>query len=173
LSIILATGGALLLNFFYRNTYAFGDNSGQINGIQGCYELGVDHSVWIVWIVYLLLLIHESAILILTLFKTYRYGKSASTSLFSTLLIDGILFYICIVFLSILNIVFLGMTFDFTHVALGLALLHRNLNTVLCIRLMFNIRKAVDQEMIQGERRVSDGEILDSEVLIAQEIEID
>jgi len=169
LLVILAACSAVLLNFFYRGSYTFVNNTGLFNGIYGCYGSNISH---LIWMVYLVLLVHESAILFLTIFKTYRYRKSTSTSLYRTLFIDGILFYICIVFISILNIVIASKTYDFTNLALGLALLHRNLNTVLCIRLMFNIRKAVDREnagscgeVKQRKRCVPDGVLVESEVL--------
>jgi len=171
LLVSVATGCAVLIKF-YVGSFAFLDDVGPLK-FQGCYPT---ESANLLWIVYLLLLVHESAVLTLTLFKTLRHKRYDASSLFRTIFRDGISFYMFISALSITNIV----VFNRTNVKLrilsfGLAALHRNLNSILCIRLMFNIRRAADHGGVKQRKKAAAerGILIEREVVIVQEVEIE
>jgi len=157
LFILIAAGGAASLKFFFLGSVTYSNASGPFDGIShGCSGSNPSNMLWIC---YLLLFIHESAILFLTLFKVIRYKRCNTSSLFQTIFRDGVSFYICISVISIINIVFLNMSFHIPQVSLGLTLLHRNLSVILCIRLMCNIREAVDQGKLLREPKGSNDSV--------------
>jgi len=73
--------------------------------------------------------------------------------------------------MSLINIAFLNLASVVSDLAFGLAPLHRNLNAILCIRLMFNIRKAANQGGLKQQRRAAtdSGVLVEREVVIALE----
>jgi len=172
LLVLIATGSAVVIKF-YLDPFTFVDGPASLN-LQGCLTFNV---VRLVWIVYLLLFVHESAILSLTFVGILRYQRYNTSSLFRTILRDGISFYAIITAMSIVIIVLLnGRDFKSYITAFGLAALHRNLNSVLCVRLMFNIRRAAaDQGGLKRHKRsaAERGILVEREVVIVQEAEIE
>jgi len=144
LLVFVGTGGALILKYFYVDSIEFFDFTGLFNSVQGCY--GTNPSTNLLWITYLLLLIHESAILLFTLLRSLR-NKSYDTSyLFLIIFRDGVSVYVCLFVISIINIILLNAR-QFRLLSVGFTFLHRTLNAILCIRLLSNIREAVGQEV--------------------------
>jgi len=107
----------------------------------GCILTSSNHFKWS-WVGFLLLLVFETAILILTLTKIIYHGytEGQQTTLIKTIYRDGLIFYILLFAASVANIVF----FEHAPPALksSLSPLHRVLHATLSARLILNIRGA-------------------------------
>jgi len=92
------------------------------------------------WFTYLLILVFDTAVLILTIIKAIqRKGLNGST-LFRTIYRDGVLYYVYLSVLSLINIiVFITMQ---NSLSFSLVNSHRVLHSILTARLVINIRRA-------------------------------
>jgi len=109
------------------------------SAFPGCFLIGADRQVWIGQLVATLF---EAAIVITTLYKAvlqWRYGGSQS-SLLKTITRDGLIFFILLISVSLLNIVIINvappaLAFMFTSI-------YRVLHSLLTERIILNIRSA-------------------------------
>jgi len=96
----------------------------------------------VLWIAYLMVLILETAIFIVTLYGVIARGRYGNSPLLRAVYRDGITFYAYLFAISVVNIVVLRATPS--AISTSLIALHRNLHSILAYRLLMRIRVAAN-----------------------------
>jgi len=110
----------------------------------GCFVMKASQ---ILWFAYLFILIFETTVFAMTIYKSLNQGKYKSSALARTIYRDGVAFYAYLLCISIVNIVVLNSAPP--ELKTGLTGLHRVLHAILSERIILNIRSAA------GTRRVA------------------
>jgi len=111
------------------------------NGLSGCW-LYIDPSNDRLWISYLLIFLNETVIVITTVFYIFRDGGYGYTPLIRTIRRDGIIFYVYLQALSILNILFIRFGPPNFHLIAVAQSFHKVLHGLLTARMLLNMRRA-------------------------------
>ncbi|EJD06729.1 uncharacterized protein FOMMEDRAFT_165443 [Fomitiporia mediterranea MF3/22] len=104
------------------------------------------------WICYLVLLCHESVMLIMILFKTFTLSRQITSTTVDMLIKDGIVYYLCVFALTIGNllVLFLGPS----QLRGFLIILQGILHSILCARLLLRLRGAYHSLTSEGMRSI-------------------
>jgi len=100
------------------------------------------------WAAYLILLVLESVIFVLTLIKYIQQSETRNQFIIQTIYRDGLLFYIFIFGISLINIILLQTEQLSSAYGVLLIGIHRVLHAILSCRLVLNIRKAAAQRAL-------------------------
>jgi len=106
--------------------------------IQSCFVIA-NRNAMLFWD-YILILAWETIILVLTLIKGVSHYRHSTSSLVATLYKDGIIYYIYLTTLSIVNVLFLRI-FDGNNGA-SIILMQRVLHSILTARILLHLRLA-------------------------------
>jgi len=107
----------------------------------------------ILWITYLMVLIFETVICMVTLYGVLARGRYGNSPLLRSVYRDGIVFYAYLFAISVVNIVVIRATPS--AISTALIALHRNLHSILAYRLLMRIRIAASpsgNNLLQGSR---------------------
>jgi len=118
----------------------------------GCFVMKASQ---ILWLAYLFILIFETSVFGMTLYKSISQGRFKSSALARTIYRDGVAFYGYLLCVSIVNIVVLNAAPP--ELKTGLTGLHRVLHAILSERIILNIRSAAE-----SKRQGSSGPDLDT-----------
>jgi len=114
--------------------------------IRSCFIVQAEASY--AWAAYLVLLILESVIFALTLIKYFQDPGTRRSFVIQTIYRDGLLFYIFILGISLINIALLKAEWFNNAYGTLLTNIHRVLHAILSTRLVLNIRKAGSRRTI-------------------------
>jgi len=93
------------------------------------------------WVCYLLLVIFETVILVLTLWKITQRVTQNTAPLYQVILRDGLTFYILLLMASMVNIIFFKVARE--SLKFSFAPVHRVLHAILSGRLLLNMRSTL------------------------------
>jgi len=100
----------------------------------------------IIFVDYILVALFESLIFTLTMYKWYTTsGRRRPSTLMSTLIRDGMLYYVYLIAISSTNIVVLAMN---RHPGPSLILMQRNMHAVFATRILLNLRQAICRDRV-------------------------
>jgi len=113
---------------------------------NGCVVDSVDRRIW-VWTASLLS--HEMLMLALTLLKAFiSHAEMSACSIFSIMVKDGILYYVCAFAISLVNL--LALLLAPTHMCTFFVITQGILHSILCSRLLLRLRGAYEDLTIDG-----------------------
>jgi len=105
--------------------------------LPGCFAKGLNSDNWVEFLV---ILIDETVILVVTIFYLFRNAGFGKTPLLRTIRRDGILFYVYLQAFSIINIIVIKATPVELH--LSFTPHHRIFHAILTCRVLLNMRRA-------------------------------
>jgi len=151
-SLAVTVGLMIFFLISFVDSFVFLETPSTV-AFPGCFITTENKSIWYI---YLFLLLFETLVLALTLYKVLAHRKISSSPLVEAMYRDGLTFYIYLFATSILLIsVSNGFPTSLAPYLTGIPVFHRNIHAILSARLVMNVRKVAYQDEQRTRQELS------------------